>query len=88
MGNGSQEKIINILDADFRGGDYNDYRWSSAVMNQIHIVNTQMNFEKGVQQLTIGALEAGMVLERILIRPVSKRTLASYLGPEESYFKK
>ena len=88
VGNGSQEKIINILDADFRGGDYNDYRWSSAVMNQIHIVNTQMNFEKGVQQLTIGALEAGMVLERILIRPVSKRTLASYLGPEESYFKK
>ena len=87
IGNGKEKKLINILDADFRGGDYNDPRWASAVMNQIHIVSTQMTFDKGVQKLTIGAMEAGMVLERILIRPVSVKPLDSYLGPLESYQK-
>ena len=87
VGNGKQEKIVNILEADFRGGDYNDYRWSSAVMNQIHVVKTEFSFEKGVQTLTIGALEAGMVLERILIYPVGKSLKPSYLGPEESCYK-
>lgn len=87
VANKTQKKVINILDADFRGGDYNDPRWSMAVMNQIHIVKTQMEFEAGVQTLTIGALEAGMVLERILIYPAGSELKPSYLGPEESYFR-
>ena len=87
VANGKQEKIVNILEADFRGGDYNDYRWSSAVMNQIHVVKTELPFEGGVQTLTIGALEAGMVLERILIYPAGKNLKPSYLGPEESCYK-
>lgn len=86
--NGQQEKIVNILDSDFKGGDYNDPRWSAAVMNQIHMVSTKMNFEAGLQSLTIGALEAGMVLERILVYPANKKLKASYLGPQESYYKK
>ena len=85
--NKKQKKNLNILDADFRGGDYNDYRWSKAVMDQIHIVGTKLDFEAGVQTLTIGAMEAGVVLERILIYPEDKKYKASYLGPKESYFK-
>lgn len=85
---GKEEKIVNILDADFRGGDYNDPRWSAAVMNQIHVVKTQMKFDEGIQQLSIGALEAGVVLERILIHPVAKRLLESYLGPQENFYVK
>lgn len=87
ISSGKQDKVINILDADFRGGDYNDYRWSQAVMNQIHIVGTEMEFEAGAQELTIGALEAGMVLERIVIYPKGKKLKTSYLGPMESFYK-
>lgn len=82
----SQKKNLNILDADFRGGDYNDYRWSQAVMNQIHVVGTKLDFEAGTQTLTIGALEAGVVLERIVIYPADMKLKKSYLGPEESFF--
>ena len=56
-------------------------------MNQIHVIGSDMNFEEGPQKLTIGALEAGVVLERILIYPSGKKLKASYLGPKESYFK-
>ena len=84
---GAQTKNMNILNPSYRGGDYNDPKWSAAVMNQIHVVGTELNFEEGVQTLSIGALEAGMVLERIVIYPAGKKLKASYLGPEESYFK-
>lgn len=82
-----QKKNLNVLDADFKGGDYNDPRWSAAVMNQIHVVGTNMKFEEGPQYLSISAMEAGVVLERILIYPVDKGPKPSYLGPQESYFR-
>ena len=59
-----------------------------AVMNQIHIVPMECSFKAGVQTLTIGAMEAGMVLERIVIYPADQRLETSYLGPEESYYTK
>ncbi|MBQ1849670.1 MAG: glycosyl hydrolase 115 family protein [Lachnospiraceae bacterium] len=86
--NGSQSKNVNILNPSYRGGDYNDPKWSAAVMNQIHVVGTEMNFEEGEQFLSIGALEAGVVLERILIYPANKKMKESYLGPLESFYKK
>ena len=86
--NGTQSKNLNVLNPGYRGGDYNDPKWSAAVMNQIHVVGAEMSFEKGDQFLSIGALEAGVVLERILIYPSGKKLKPSYLGPEESYFKK
>ena len=50
-----------------------------------------MHFEKGVRELTLGALEAGVVPERIRIIPAAGRNgcrgiRTSYLGPEESAF--
>ncbi len=83
----SQKKNLNVLEENFKGGDYNDPRWSKAVMDQIHIVGTKLDFEAGVQTLTIGALEAGVVLERVLIYPEKQKYKPSYLGPQESYFK-
>ena len=58
------------------------------MLDQIHIAETVIKFEKGVQELTLGAMEAGTVLERIRIYREEDRLPVSYLGPEESYFVK
>ena len=87
IGSTKETRIINVLDEDFRGGDYTDPEWCKAVMDQIHVAGTGLEFDAGVQTLTIGALEAGLVLERILIYPAGAGLKESYLGPEESYFK-
>jgi len=87
LDNGTQQKNMNVLNPSYRGGDYNDPKWSAAVMNQIHVVGADMTFEGGVSHLTVGALEAGLVLEKILIYPSGKKLKPSYLGPMESYFK-
>ena len=75
---------VQIISADFQAGENSDERWSEGALNQERRCSIIMSFEKGLQELTLGALEPGVVLERILIY---KKTLAlpdSYMGPEES----
>jgi hypothetical protein len=55
--------------------------WCEGVLNQIRICKASLSLEKGVREITIGALEAGLVLERVLIYREGKAPLDSYLGP-------
>ena len=80
-----QGRKTELLPEDFRGGDYNDERWCAGVLNQERRCSVTLHFDKGVQELRLGAMEAGVVLERILIYKPSLTLPDSYLGPEESY---
>ena len=86
-----EERILTLVEADFKAGDTRDSSWCRGVLDQIHSVETVMHFEKGVRELTLGALEAGVVPERIRVIPAAggngrKAIRTSYLGPEESAF--
>ncbi len=86
-----EERILTLVGADFKAGDTRDSSWCRGVLDQIHSVETVMHFEKGVRELTLGALEAGVVPERIRIIPAAggngcRGIRTSYLGPEESAF--
>lgn len=81
---GGSSQTVTVLPADFRAGDWNDRRWSQGVVDQIRIVTAQISCTKGIQNITIGALEAGLVLERILIYRQGNGPKPSYLGPLES----
>ena len=80
-----ESKVIEILDADYRGGENSDPVWCEGVLNQIRKTKTECFFEAGVNKLKIGALEAGFVLERIIIYQEQNQPKESYLGPEESF---
>lgn len=84
----NQKHVVEILDKNYRGGENSDAKWCEGVLNQIRISKTQLAFEQGVQKLTIGAMEAGLVLERIIIYPAHARLKESYLGPKESFYHK
>ncbi|MCM1191962.1 MAG: glycosyl hydrolase 115 family protein [Butyrivibrio sp.] len=77
-----------ILPADYRAGDSGDGRWSAGALNQEHRTVVTLPFEKGVQELVIGALEAGTVLEKILIYRKGMSVPESYFGPEETIMSK
>ncbi len=78
------KQIVNVLPADFKAGDWDDLRWSQGVLDQIRIVRTMVNCTKGIQTITIGALEPGLILERILVYRQENEPNRSYLGPVES----
>lgn len=74
-----------LVPADFRAGNTSDWRWCQGVLDQIRKLTVTVNFESGEQELSIGALDAGVVLERIRIYKSGTALKESYLGPEETY---
>lgn len=83
---GNRTEILALVKKGFRAGNSWDPAWSAGVLNQIHVAAAVLRFEQGVQELTVGALEAGTVLERIRISKADASLPASYLGPQESAF--
>lgn len=83
---GNRTDVLTLVKKGFRAGDTWDPVWCTGVLNQIHAVSTVLHFEKGVQELKVGPLEAGTVLERIRISAANVSLPASYLGPMESAF--
>lgn len=81
-------QILELVPEDFKAGDTRDARWCQGVLDQIHKAGTVMHFEEGVRELTLGALEAGFLPERIRVYPVGSRMSVSYLGAEESAYTK
>lgn len=81
-------RTLEILSSTYRGGENGDRQWCEGVLDQIRVTKTELHFTGGVQKLTVGAMEAGMVLERILVYPMESKLPSSYLGPLESFHTK
>jgi hypothetical protein len=81
-------QVITAVPADFMAGSPSDRRWCDGVLNQIRICKASLTLDKGVREISIGALEAGLVLERVLIYRDGKAPLESYLGPPKSDYAK
>ena len=84
--NKNEKQLITSVPLDFRAGDYYDGRWNESVLNNIRVNRISLTLEKGVQEISISALEAGLVLEKILIYRKNCKPLQSYLGPPESFY--
>jgi len=78
--------VITAIPADFNGGDHTDKVWAKGVLDNIRVSEADFSFDKGIQTITISALEAGLVLERILIYRPENKPMLSYLGPPESFY--
>jgi len=83
-GTGNTNQIVTTVPADFVPF-HSDPRWSAGVLDNIRKTKANMNFGEGLQILTIGALEAGLILEKILIYRPENPPKASYLGPLSSF---
>jgi hypothetical protein len=79
-------QVITSVPEDFRAGSPGEWRWCKGVLDNIRVSETKLTFEKGVNEITIGALEAGLILEKILIYKKKNEPKKSYLGPPESAY--
>ncbi|MDP4089951.1 MAG: glycosyl hydrolase 115 family protein, partial [Bacillota bacterium] len=81
---GETPTAADALSKDFIAGDHSNYDWCNAVLDNIHITETTHKLTKGVHTLRFYGLDAGLVLQKLVL---SRGKLpASYLGPEESYY--
>lgn len=81
---GTGAKAVELVGEGFRAGDHRDEDWCRGVLDQVRRTSVCFELEAGIQRLSIGAMEAGVVLERIRIYPADRELPESYLGPEET----
>ena len=79
-----EKQLITCVPDDYRAGENSDMRWCEAMLSHIRKVKVALRCEKGVNEITIGAVDPNFSLERILIYPAGHVMPASYLGPQES----
>ncbi len=78
--------VVNTLPDNFAAGNHDNEAWCKGVLENIHTATTAHRLEKGLHLLRIYGLDAGLVLQKLVL---SKGTLPySYFGPKESYYKK
>ena len=83
---GGVNGILEAVSAGFRAGDPGDSAWCQGVLDQIRVTGMEVHLEQGLQSVTVSALEAGLVVERILVYPKGRPPRESYLGPVESFY--
>ena len=76
---------LTLVPENFRAGDTGDWRWCEGVLNQERRVRTKVMLEAGVQTIGVGAMEAGMVLERVVVYSKDAEKQEAYLGPDNSF---
>ncbi|MDE7354495.1 MAG: glycosyl hydrolase 115 family protein [Acetatifactor sp.] len=77
---------LEVIPGDFRAGDPGDGRWAGAALDQERRTSAVLSFAAGLQEITLGALDAGVVVEKILIHRPCAIVRESYLGPGETWF--
>ncbi len=83
--NGKAEQKVELVAADFRAGESSDPRWGMGVLNQERRVSVPISLKEGMNVLSIGAMEAGTVLERVIVYKKGVKKPQNYMGPENSF---
>jgi len=81
---GNEKQVVTCIPADYRPGENSDPRWCAAMVSHIRKVRAVIRCEQGLNEVTIGAVDPNLSLERILIYPEGHKLPESYLGPQES----
>jgi hypothetical protein len=84
QGGEAQMQTITTVPADFLPF-HTDSRWCDGVLDNIRKSKANLEFKDGVQEISIGALEAGLILEKVFIYQKDNAPKDSYLGPKMSY---
>jgi len=79
-------QTVTAVPEDFRAGDHTDKRWCGGVLNNIRITEAVLPLEKGLREITVGAVDPGLILERLILYKKGNKPKESYLGPPESFY--
>ncbi len=77
--------LLNAIPQDFKVENDNE-AWENGVLDNIRIVKGSAVCEEGVNAMRVYACSPGFVLEKIVIYPIGKKPVESYLGPNETYY--
>ncbi len=74
-------QIFTTLPDNFQAGNCHNREWNENVLDNIRQCKQIVTLKKGENRLTIGAVDAGVVVQKIVVYPLAKPLKESYLGP-------
>lgn len=82
--NDNNRQILDVVSENYYTEWYNQ-EWNFGVMNNIRIVTTTVNLNKGKNTLKFYATEPNIILEQIVLYPINKKLPKLQLAPVESH---
>lgn len=83
--NQERTKAYSSVPEEYEGGEPACTSWSEGIVNQIHKTEIQIVLREGVNEVKLFAMDAGFVLEELLIYREGIKIPMSYLGPCENW---
>ena len=79
--NDGATEVFSTLPANFLAGNCWNAEWNNNVLDNIRQCKLTVTLKKGENRLTIGAVDAGVVVQKLIVYPLTKPFKESYLGP-------
>lgn len=79
--NGGAVQVFSTLPEGFVAGDCHNKAWNKNVLDNIRVCEQTVRLKKGENRLTVGAVDAGVVVQKIVVFPLEMPLKESYLGP-------
>ncbi len=73
--------IKSTLPDDFNGGSLKSESWCRNVLDNIRYVSFAFHMKKGLNRIEVGAVDAGVMYQRITVTKKGDKLPYSYLGP-------
>lgn len=87
LGVDGSHHLLTAIESDVNAGYHGEARWAGPALENILITRTKVHLDAGVHEISIGAADPNLMVERILIYLTNSPPPKSYLGPPDSVHK-
>ncbi len=74
-------QVFTTLPENFQAGNCHNREWNENVLDNIRQCKLTVTLKKGENRIRIGAVDAGVVVQKMVVYPLAKPLKESYLGP-------
>ena len=79
--NDGETTVFTTLPDNFLAGNCYNAQWNTNVLDNIRLCRLNVALQEGKNRLTVGAVDAGVIVQKLVIYPTSIPIKPSYLGP-------
>ena len=79
--NEDETTVFTTLPDHFLAGNCHNAEWNNNVLDNIRQCKLTVTLKEGENRLTIGAVDAGVVVQKLVVYPLANPLKESYLGP-------
>lgn len=84
LGVDNRSHLLTAISADVNAGYHGEPRWADPALSNIRVASISMPLDVGVHEISIGAVDPNLMIERIVLHLTNSPPPPSYLGPPDS----